>query len=311
VPPSAGFGWLLAEDTGSISAMGSGNDGLWLGHDWVDGHKSVADLAGLAAHVRSARIRDLFVHVGPLTDSGVLDPRLRPRAQWLVDAVHQELPGVRVQAWIGAVAGSGRLSLDDPATRGRILAGDRDVLTEGFDGVHYDFEPVQSGDQGYLTLLTDTHTMAKAHRAVVSIASDQVEPLPGLRYPEQWVFGRPHWWSTGYLHDIAGRVDEIALMTYDSGMPTEGSFSGYLRREAELALDAVPPTVTVLIGVPAYRDGEPGHTSAETVPAALRGLRLAVSDNPGRPVGAAIYAEYTATAQDWHDYQTDWVTPGQ
>jgi len=37
-------------------------------------------------------------------------------------------------------------------------------------------------------------------------------------------------------------------MTYNSPLPTGGSYAGYVRWETQLALAAVPPDVTLLIG---------------------------------------------------------------
>lgn len=104
----AGFGGLLAEDSGTISAQArsTGDDALWLGHAWVDGRHGQADLDALVARLRDTGIRDLFVHSGPLADDGTLNPALRPKARWLVTSLHKALPGVRVQAWLGDITPS-------------------------------------------------------------------------------------------------------------------------------------------------------------------------------------------------------------
>ena len=100
-------------------------------------------------------------------------------------------------------------------------------------------------------------------------------------------------------------------MAYDSGMPTRALYAGYLHRETDLALHAAPPDVSLLIGVPAYRSTALGHfNSAETASAAIRGVRLAISPAPPeRPLGVALYVDFTATAQDWAQYQADWNMP--
>ncbi|HEY2264974.1 MAG TPA: hypothetical protein VGI96_20290, partial [Streptosporangiaceae bacterium] len=88
---------LLAEDSGPVSARAhtTGDDALWLGHAWVDGRHGQADLNALVARLKTTGIRDLFVHSGPLSDDGSLDPALRPRARWLTGALHRALPRVR------------------------------------------------------------------------------------------------------------------------------------------------------------------------------------------------------------------------
>jgi hypothetical protein len=98
-------------------------------------------------------------------------------------------------------------------------------------------------------------------------------------------------------------------MTYNSPLPTGGSYAGYVRWETQLALAAVPPDVTLLIGAPAYSTGGPWpFSSAETVARAIRGARLAISPvPPSRPFGIALYVDFTATSQDWASYLTDWM----
>jgi hypothetical protein len=301
------FGWLLVEDIGTPAPATRGSDALWLGHVWVDGHRSAADVDALVGRVREAGIRDLYVHVGPLADDGSLDRALRPAAGWLVETLHRAAPGVRIQAWLGDVVAADRLRLDDAATRTRVLDSASQVLVDGFDGVHYDFEPVAEGSPGFLDVLSATHSLMRAHHAVLSVAANQIEPVPGAHLPGQLLFGRPHWWSAGYFGEVARVVDQIAIMSYDTGIPSEAAYSGYLNVQTRLALQSVPSNVDLLIGIPAYHDDQALHTAAETPAPALRGLRLALGDEQIRHVGAALYLDVTATPDDWDQYFTHWV----
>ncbi len=78
-----------------------------------------------------------------------------------------------------------------------------------------------------------------------------------------------------------------------------------------IALAAVPPEVTLFIGVPAHQDDHVLHyESAETVAASLRGIRLALADNPTeRDFGVAMYVDFAATDSDWASYRSDWLSP--
>jgi len=303
----AGFGALLAEDSGTISpqARSNGDDALWLGHAWVDGRHGQADLDALVARLRDTGIRDLFVHCGPLSDDGALNPALRPKARWLVTSLHKALPGVRVQAWLGDITGGGHMDLGSAATRTAVTRSVRQVLADGVDGAHLDMEPVNTGDSGFLALLSQVHAATRSMGRLLSVAA---EPVGGLGLAQTWL-PYPHWWSPGYLHQVAIRVDEVAIMTYNSPVPTGGSYAGYVRWETELALTAIPPDVTLLIGAPAYRtSGLWPFPPAETVAQAIRGVRLAISPvPPRRPFGIALYVDFTATAQDWASYRTDWM----
>jgi hypothetical protein len=67
--------------------------------------------------------------------------------------------------------------------------------------------------------------------------------------------------------------------------------------------------LTLLIGAPAYDTGGPWpFSSAESIASAIRGVRLAISPvPPKRPLGIALYVDFTATAHDWTTYINNWV----
>lgn len=314
------FGALFAEGSGSPSeqARGTGHDAMWIGHAWVGWDqasgkqdKTAADLQGLFALVRSSGIKDLFVHDGPFDLDGTLDPAKSPNARWFVEQVHENLPGVRVQAWLGQVVGTGVMHLSLPATRARIVDGVRSALALGFDGVHFDFEPVSDGDPDFLSVLTSAHAVTAAAGAKLSVSVPQVEPLPEWRLPGNMLVGDTHWWSESYLHTVASHVDQVAVMAYDTSLPTAWAYRGYVARETAVALSAVPADVQLFIGVPAFHTRAWGHWDfAETMTAALRGVRL--GEGGGRSAGdfgVALYVDYAATPSDWAAYQADWLHP--
>lgn len=313
-----GARWLAfsVQDAGSVSpaARSEGDDGLWLSHLWVDGRENTADVTALAAQIRGTGIKDLFVHTGPFSDDGTLSAALRPEARWFVAEIHRLLPGVRVQAWLGQeVEPNGRMDLESAATRANIVASVRSVLPDGFDGVHFDFEPVGDADPGYLALLDQVRPVLHAHGAILSVSAEQVEPVPGMRWAMEAIEGHDAMWSSAYLHQVATRVDEVAVMSYDTVLWTPSAYTGFVRDETAAALAAVPADVTLLMGAPAYHTNDPGHyAQAETVAAAIRGVRLALPGGTptGRAFGVSLYIDYYATASDWASYQDDWVSPG-
>jgi hypothetical protein len=314
------FGSLFAEGSGSPSAdaHSTGHDALWLGHAWVGfdaatgkASKTAADLPALFAQVRSSGIKDLFVHDGPFNMDGTLDMSKSPNARWFVDEVHQNLPGVRVQAWLGQIVGTGCLHMNIPATRAAVVDGVRSALALGFDGVHFDFEPVPDGDPDFLTVLTEAHAVTSAAGAKLSVSVPQVEPLPGWRLPGNFVVGDAKWWSRSYLRAVATRADQVAVMAYDTTLPFAWAYRGYVTRETEIALSAVPQNVGLLIGAPAYHTRNPGHWDfAETMAASMRGIRLGVGGaDLKRDFGVALYVDFAATPGDWAAYRSGWLHP--
>lgn len=307
--------WLAfsVQDIGTPSpaAVSTGHDALWLGHAWVGAHETDTDVARLASTLHGTAISDLFVHVGPLDDDGSLDPAKAPGAAWFAGRVHALIPNVRLQAWLGSeVEPSGAMYLESAATRARIVDSAREVLARGFDGVHLDLEPVGDADPGYLDLLDALRPVVHAAGGVLSVSAEQVEPLPGSRWAMEAVEGHSSWWSAGYLRQVASRVDQVALMTYDTALWSSSAYSGFVRDETALALQAVPTNVALLIGLPAFHDahGIEHSSSAETVAAAIRGVRLALpAGTPrDRAFGVALYVDFAATPADWTSYRTSW-----
>ncbi|MFI6446890.1 hypothetical protein [Kitasatospora sp. NPDC050543] len=295
----------------SAEARTRGRDALWLGHAWVDGRKSDGDVAALAAQLAGTGIRDLYVHTGPLEHDGSLPATAYPRAAWFVAAVGRAMPGVRVQSWLGDVVEPEKtgLDLDEPAVRERIAASAQQVLDAGFAGVHFDLEPVRSGSPGWLSLLDQVHAGTAARGAPLSVAAPQIDPLPGLHSAGIALADHGKWWSQAYFAETARRVEQIAVMSYDTSMPLESLYGGYVAQQTTLALEVTPPAVDLLMGLPAYWDDTPGHRgSAETVRAAVRGARLALGrEAPARQTfGLALYVDFTATPEHWSAYRRGW-----
>ncbi len=66
------------------------------------------------------------------------------------------------------------------------------------------------------------------------------------------------------------------------------------------------------MGRPAFHTDDIGHhASAETVAAAVRGARLALSREDARRerFGVALYVDFAATPGDWAAYHDGWGAP--
>ncbi len=212
------------------------------------------------------------------------------------------------------VAPTGGLDLENASTRGRVVTGVRSALGDGFDGVHFDFEPVGDEDPGYLALLDEAGPVVRAAGRMLSVSAEQVEPVPGGRWALEAIVGHGtwSWWSSGYLHQVASRVDQVAIMSYDTALWSASAYTGFVRDETRVALAAVPRGVALLMGVPAFHTDDLGHdAAAETVVAAIRGVRLALpAGTPSdRAVGVALYVDFAATPPDWVAYRSDWLNP--
>ncbi|MFH9723968.1 hypothetical protein ACH4M4_13530 [Streptomyces sp. NPDC017254] len=314
VPPLFGALALRVSYAGDLraDARTRSKDAVWLGHAWVDGRKKDADLAAFAARIKGTGIRDLYVHAGPLEHDGTLPAARYPRAKWLIDEVHRTMPGIRVQAWLGdvlATEGPDGLRLDRDGSRAAVVTSARQILNVGFDGVHFDLEPLLSDDADYLSLLDDLRKLTRARRAQLSIAAHQIDPLPGAHSVNGALTGREKWWSQEFFGQVARRVDQIAVMSYDTWMPLESLYGGYVAQQTSLALEVTPESTDLLMGLPFFHEDDLGHhENAETVEAAVRGVRLGLGrTDPGRErFGVALYVDFAAEEGDWAAYRAGW-----
>ncbi|MFC8385713.1 hypothetical protein [Nocardia sp. NPDC057272] len=136
-----------------------------------------------------------------------------------------------------------------------------------------------------------------------------IDPLPGLHSVGLALADHGKWWSQAYFAEVARRADQVAVMSYDTAMPTRALYSGYVAQQTELAAEVTPDGVDLLMGAPAFWADDPGHHgAAETVAAAVRGIRLGLTDTDvGRAnFGVALYVDFAATPQDWADYRREW-----
>ncbi len=297
----------------SPQALSRGRDALWLGHAWVDGRKTAADVTALAKRLSTTGVRDLYVHAGPLEHDGSLPlAEVSPEAHWFTDAMGKAAPGVRVQAWLGDVVQPAKnpgMDLDDQAVRDRVTASSEAVLDQGFDGIHFDFEPVHSGSQGFLAVLDQVHQLTAARKVPLSVAAAQLDPLWSVNSLALAIAGEGKWWSQDYFAQVARRVEQIAVMSYDTAMPLESLYGGYVAKQTQLALEVTPDHVDLLMGLPAYWENNPSHWGkAETVEAAVRGARLGLGSSTKQNFGLAIYVDFTATDAHWNAYTAGWVS---
>jgi spore germination protein YaaH len=218
--------------------------------------------------------------------------------------LHERLPRLRVQAWLGQVeaGGGGPLDLGQEDVRAQVVSSARRFMDLGYDGVHYDIEPIWAGDDDFLSLLEATSRAAHAEGKVVSIAAEELPLFVGADRAIGLFIPRYHPWTLDYYRRVAAHVDQLAVMTYDSAVPTAHLYQRFVARNTRLLAAALQDDVQLLIGVPSYADWNIGHWPGERPANALHGLRRGLArvgeDRRGR-VGWALYAEWTTDPSEW------------
>jgi hypothetical protein len=294
----------------------AGPNAVWLSHRWVGAVQPPAEYDALAERLRQHRISDAFFHVGPLQADGTIPSNRHPAAIHMLRALHRRLPMLRAQAWIGQVekAGGGPLDLSQPVVRANIAETATAFLDLGFDGIHLNVEP-SSGNPHLLALLSELRDRTATHAAVLSMASDELEPLPGLAWLTRAAGTQAGFWTADYYRAVAGRVDQLAVMMYDTALPTDWLYGALVRWQTNAVREAAGPGKTVFVGVPTYEEDRlTFHPEAENVTSALRGIRQGLHDAPPEDpaaFGVAIYADWTTDASEWRHIRDSWLAQSE
>lgn len=290
----AAFFCLVAPSEAPIDSLEGKRNALWMGHRWFTGKVTAADIDALVSNLDAHAVGDVFIHVGPLDCRGQLTETAPPA--WATVRNRLKAKGVRLFAWMGGVTrwsyGEAPDTIDAarPEVRRGIITTAQALVDEAhFDGVQYDLEITPDGDAGFLALLDESREALRG--TPISVAT------PNLRPP--WLLVA-HLWTRDYFTEVARRCDQLAVMSYDTGLPTAQAYTRYLRWASSAlgqlvgSLPARRPTL--LMGVPTCKEPSRSHRpSAETPGAALQGLAA----DPTSLRGVAIYVEHTTTAEDW------------
>ncbi len=301
------------------SHFNHGQNAVWLEHTWAGDYHTAAEYDALAAQLRAEQITYVFAHVGPLSSDGTSAPNLAELAPLMASELHARLPGLKILAWVGQLeAASGGpadevVNLANASTRLTIAATAAHLVkAEGFDGIHYDIEPISNNNAHFLDLLIETRTVLP-HGAILSVSAQKWAPnahIADLLYRSGHA---GQWWTTYYMAAVAAHVDQLVVMTYDTGMPTAALYQIFVQQETKHILDAVnaahqPPQL--LIGVPTYSgDSAWFHSSAENMTSALAGVAAGLNSasDPAPFTGVAIYRLAVTSAADWRVYDRVWL----
>ncbi|MFO7697601.1 MAG: glycoside hydrolase family 18 protein [Anaerolineae bacterium] len=302
-------------DDGEPSPVRTHN-AAWLGVEWVNEPNDDATIAQLADDLRARHIDTIFVYASYLREDGTFNLTYGHAASF-VSEVKRSYPELSVQAWIGLpLTGSAALSgirgyvdLTDPHTRQMIATFCSTLVADyQFDGVHLDPEPVRSEDADVLVLLEDVRS-AIGPNAALSIAARRIVPA-GLNrisgWLEQWA------WSSAYYREIGTRVDQIAVMAYDSAIPVAPLYRWFTRGQLIATTQALgAEAVELYLGIPTSEERTLSHwPSAENMKSGLLGVTGGLdnpSSSPSTLTGVAIYPEWETDAQEWADYESLWL----
>jgi hypothetical protein len=285
-------------------------NGLWLGHKWYTGYgvrdgvevtsqESTELIESLDRH----GIRHIFIHVGPVDKDGTLPDPPGPT----LDTLRSRASGVQMLAWIGARVD--RIDLTDPTFKINLLQSISALRKEGFDGVHFDFEPMRDFEAGYLEVL-DAVRAQMGGDFIIGQATPRAAPFGIALGPLRRSF-----WSEEFYRETMARSDQTVVMAYDTTLSFRKGYVAFVRHQTNLMADwaCSIPGHEALIGVPAHEDVPIySNPEIENIHTAALGVRSALESRQADSnciSGIAVYANWVTSDFEWQEYRRHWTNP--
>lgn len=264
---------------------------FWMEHAWSTGTSQ--DFSVLAARVDEYNITDLYFHVGPLGETGELASDLD--FFW---------PGFEAlnatnYAWIGQVRS--KINLEDDTVRTGVVNSSRWLIDQGFDGIHLNIEPVREDDEAFMQLLRELR--AELPDTKISVAMDEWQPHYFSQLLAKFLgLTIESYWHTHQIKEVAEIADQIAVMTYDSGLSSASDYSWWVEQQTIALSDRLTPDTELFIGIPSYEEGSAIDPKAENVQTGIdgfwKGFHNLRSDHE-KISGLAVYAYWEMSAEEW------------
>jgi hypothetical protein len=293
------------------ASFNTGNNAIWLEHTWVEDFHTSADLNLLGRTLVEHDITTIYLHSGPFDEDGTISPTRYAEAENFLTFMHEQFSQLEWQAWLGQIRSE--IDLDDEQVRGEAVESARILVDEiGFDGIHYDIEPIRSGDDGFLNLLKETRVTLP--EVTLSIATDEWQPDK----LSQWV-GKllgieiVSYWSTKDMENALPYIDQLVVMGYDTSLSDASWYQWFLEQQVIYVTNiAKNSPVEVYVGIPAYATTEAtesSHSEAENVENGLLGVTRGLNNhrsNKDNFGGVAIYLYGEVEDEEWETMETLW-----
>jgi len=302
--------WAWTPNDVTEPACDRDRNGAWISVDWASQPTNPEAIARLANSARVRGIRYLFPYVSYLKPNGDFN-QTYTHAKAFVTAYRRVNPDTKLLAWIGlpltttASSMPGWVDLSDRNTRQLIGTFVVDIVAQaGFDGVHLNAEPVLRDSADFLHLLEEIRQVIGPDK-LISVAghhwaSDSSIAIQTTTRAD---------WSGRYYQAVAERVNQIAVMTYDSQLTSPLLYRLWVREQVRGIEQSLHATnATLLIGLSVSREETASHhPNAETLADGLAGFCAAAAQQLSKVEGVAIYADWEFAESDgrvWQAWQS-------
>jgi len=286
------------------------SNGLWVKHAWVGNEQETAVVEDLALKLAKYDIEYVFVHTGPFDSDGTIPEERYKFASEFLRILKAKNPDVIVLAWVGQVRSE--LDIDDADIRENITTTCEKLISEtGFDGIHYDIEPIAHDDTAFLTLLQETRAEL-GEDTFISVATDEWQPsflsdLAGEILDKDIT----SYWETDYFKATAEIADQIVIMTYDTSLGEIEHYEWLVEQQVIYLTQILNGYDTeLLIGIPTYDDDKESFDPlVENMESGLKGIIQGLNNRRAEVsvfTGVAIYAEWETDDAEWGIYEKLW-----
>jgi hypothetical protein len=290
------------------------SNGIWIQHGWLGDDlwfsrnrrdktkfrddQKIQELTDLLA---SHGMKYVFPHLCPCSPDGRIaqvDPRQTER---FLD----HFKNFKIVPWVGGILNV-HCSPESAQWRGNFVSSIIDLLRSHprLGGVQINIEPMPSGNKGFLVLLEKLRHAMPGDK-IISVAA---YPPPTRWHP----FPDVHW-DEEYFRQVANRVDQLAVMMYDSAIKWQKLYQHLMSGWTSDVLSWSGDTM-VLLGIPVYEDKGVGYhfPAVENLKNALLGIHAGLgkfNTVPENYTGVALYCEWEMDNQEWDYFASHFVKP--
>jgi hypothetical protein len=283
------------------------HNAVWIGHEWVGESKTDAEIQSLVNTLSENTIDVVFVHTGPFESDGSVDPNLYPYAVEFLETARKYNSEIEFQSWLGQIRS--KIDLDDSEVRENV-AQEVMIMTQliGFDGVHFDIEPVWDEDLDFIETLRLSREIIPEGKKI-SVALAEFIPRSLVWVTEELEIFKNFNSEVNYLN-VAQYSDQLIVMTYDTGINKPWLYR-WLVKEQTIWLTKLLKGKEVFIGIPAYAEVKEGfNPSVENVLNGVKGVVYGLNNSRSETenfAGIAIYPYWEIEENEWQDYQNIWL----
>lgn len=224
----AWYFFLGPADKHSGSFFNTGENAVWLEHEWIDRFKTPAEIRGLVERLGKAKIRYVYVHAGPIEENGGVSPERYLFARDFLQTARAYGDRIQYLAWLGQLRG--KIAFQDSHIRLNISETARMFVKDiGFDGVHYDIEPLYDSDIDFLFLLEETREKI-GQGVIISVALREMVPYFTGRILS-WFLKLDAFNHPSFYQKISRRSDQIVIMTYENSIRRPDVYRYFVKNE--------------------------------------------------------------------------------